>query len=55
LKPGHRRRPRRNTISRAIRAPRLDGFAEAGQDIVVTVGVPFAEAGTNALRVAKVK
>jgi pyruvate kinase len=44
-----------DTVSRAIRAARLEGFADAGQDIVVTAGVPFAEAGTNALRVAKVK
>jgi pyruvate kinase len=44
-----------DTVSRAIRAARLDGFAEPGDDIVVTAGIPFAEAGTNALRVARVK
>jgi pyruvate kinase len=44
-----------DTVSRAIRAARLDGFADPGDDIVVTAGVPFAEAGTNALRVARVK
>jgi pyruvate kinase len=44
-----------DTVNRAIRAARLEGFADTGQEIVVTAGVPFAEAGTNALRVAKVK
>ena len=42
------------TVARAIKAARAEGFAEAGQDIVVTAGMPFAQAGTNALRVARV-
>ena len=44
------------TVQRALRVARLEGFAETGEEIVVTAGVPFGEAGTtNALRVAKVK
>jgi pyruvate kinase len=42
-------------VARAIRAARLEGFAQSGEEIVVTAGVPFAEAGTNALRVARTK
>jgi pyruvate kinase len=44
-----------DTVARAIRAARLEGFAQSGEEIVVTAGVPFAEAGTNALRVARTK
>ena len=44
------------TVSRAVRIARTEGFAEAGQEIVVTAGVPFNQPGTtNALRVAQVK
>jgi len=44
------------TVSRATRLARSEGFASAGQEIVVTAGVPFGQPGTtNALRVATVK
>ena len=44
------------TVSRAARIARAEGFATAGQEIVVTAGVPFGQPGTtNALRVATVK
>ena len=40
----------------ALRAAQAEGFAAAGQEVVVTAGVPFGTAGTtNALRVASVK
>ena len=44
------------TVTRAARVARTEGFATAGQEIVVTAGVPFNQPGTtNALRVAQVK
>jgi pyruvate kinase len=43
-------------VSRAGRIALTEGFAEHGQEIVVTAGVPFGHSGTtNALRVATVK
>ena len=43
-------------VNTAIRVARSEGFAVAGEDIVVTAGVPFGQSGTtNALRVAVVK
>jgi pyruvate kinase len=43
-------------VARAARLTRSEGFAEAGQEVVVTAGVPFNQPGTtNALRVATVK
>ena len=43
-------------VSRAGRVAITEGFAEHGDEIVVTAGVPFGQAGTtNALRVATVK
>ncbi len=43
-------------VTRAGRAALTEGFAEHGDEIVVTAGVPFGQAGTtNALRVAIVK
>ncbi len=43
------------TVSRAIRVARTEGFATTNQEVVVTAGVPFNTAGTtNALRVARV-
>ncbi|MCX7372814.1 MAG: pyruvate kinase [Alphaproteobacteria bacterium] len=43
-------------VRRASRAAIAEGFARAGQEIVVTAGVPFGTPGTtNALRVAVVK
>ena len=43
------------TVARAVRLARTEGFATAGQEVVVTAGVPFNQAGmTNALRVARV-
>ena len=43
-------------VSRAGRAALAEGFAGHGDEIVVTAGVPFGQAGTtNALRVATVK
>jgi pyruvate kinase len=43
-------------VTRALRAVRQEGFAAAGQEVVVTAGVPFGTPGTtNALRVATVK
>ena len=44
------------TVTRAVRVARTEGFATTGQEIVVTAGVPFNQPGTtNALRVAQVK
>ena len=43
-------------VSKALRAAQQEGFASAGQEVVVTAGVPFGMPGTtNALRVATVK
>jgi pyruvate kinase len=43
-------------VTRAIHMARTEGFAQHGEEIVVTAGVPFAHSGTtNALRVAMVK
>ena len=43
-------------VSRAERTAKIEGFAANGDQIVVTAGVPFGQAGTtNALRVAVVK
>ena len=43
------------TVSRAIRIARTEGFATTGEEVVVTAGVPFNTSGTtNALRVARV-
>lgn len=43
-------------VNRAARAALIEGFAGHGDEIVVTAGVPFGQAGTtNALRVATVK
>ena len=44
------------TVTRALRIARVEGFAAPGQEVVVTAGVPFNQPGTtNALRVATVK
>ena len=44
------------TLTRASRLARVEGFATPGQEIVVTAGIPFKQPGTtNALRVAVVK
>ncbi len=43
-------------VTRATRMARSEGFANPGQEVVVTAGVPFGVPGTtNALRVATVK
>ncbi len=43
-------------VVKAQRAARSEGFAEPGQEVVVTAGVPFGTAGTtNSLRVATVR
>ncbi|MGY4801440.1 pyruvate kinase [Teichococcus aerofrigidensis] len=43
-------------VQKAVRAAQTEGFAQSGQEIVVTAGVPFGTPGTtNALRVATVK
>jgi pyruvate kinase len=43
-------------VARAGRVTLTEGFAERGEEIVVTAGVPFGQAGTtNALQVATVK
>ena len=45
-----------DTVSRAARLARVEGFAAPGEPIVVAAGVPFGQPGsTNALRVATVK
>jgi len=42
-------------VTTACRWARIEQFAELGQNIIVTAGVPFGEAGgTNILRVAKI-
>jgi pyruvate kinase len=44
------------TVTRATRAARQEGFAATGEEIVVAAGVPFNKPGTtNALRVAACK
>jgi pyruvate kinase len=44
------------TVNRASRLARSEGFATTGDDVVVAAGVPFGQAGTtNALRVASVR
>ncbi|WP_370287203.1 pyruvate kinase [Roseomonas sp. HF4] len=43
-------------VARAVKAAQHEGFAKAGDEVVVTAGVPFGTPGTtNALRVAVVK
>lgn len=45
-----------DTVARATRIARSEGFATSGDQVVVAAGVPFGQAGTtNALRVAAVK
>jgi len=45
-----------DAVSKATRTASSEGFAAAGQEIVVCAGVPFGQPGTtNALRVAVVK
>ena len=44
------------TVTRATRTARAEGFAALGDHVVVAAGVPFGQAGTtNALRVASVR
>ncbi len=44
------------SVARAARIARTEGFAAPGQEVVVTAGVPFGQPGTtNALRVAMVR
>ena len=44
------------TVSRATRIARSEGFAQPGDEVVVTAGVPFNQPGTtNALRVAQAR
>ncbi|HTU52927.1 MAG TPA: pyruvate kinase [Acetobacteraceae bacterium] len=43
------------TVRRALRIAEEEGFAAAGEEIVVTAGIPFGQSGTtNTLRVARV-
>lgn len=43
-------------VNRACRVSATEGFAQHGEEVVVTAGVPFGHSGTtNALRVAAVK
>jgi pyruvate kinase len=43
------------TVARATRAARLEGFAGPGEEVVVAAGIPFNQRGTtNALRVVRV-
>ena len=45
-----------DTVARATRIARTEGFAANGDSVVVAAGVPFGQAGTtNALRVASVR
>jgi pyruvate kinase len=45
-----------DAVAKAVRIAHGEGFAEAGEEIVVAAGVPFGQRGTtNALRVAEVK
>ena len=42
------------TVTRAVRIARAEGFAQPGDEVVVTAGVPFNQPGTtNALRVTQ--
>jgi len=42
------------TVTRAARIARAEGFAQPGDEVVVTAGVPFNQPGTtNALRVTQ--
>ena len=44
------------TVTRAARLARTEGFAATGDHVVVAAGIPFGQAGTtNALRVASVR
>ena len=44
------------TVTRATRTARIEGFAKSGDEVVVAAGIPFGQAGTtNALRVATVR
>ena len=44
------------SVNRAARIARTEGFAALGESVVVAAGVPFGQAGTtNALRVASVR
>ena len=44
------------TVTRASRIARTEGFAAVGESVVVAAGVPFGQAGTtNALRVVSVR
>ncbi len=44
------------TVARAVKAARAEGFAAPGDEVVVTAGIPFNQPGTtNALRVAQVR
>ncbi len=44
------------TVAKAVRVAMAEGFAAAGENVVVIAGVPFGQAGTtNALRVAIAK
>jgi pyruvate kinase len=44
------------TVSRATKIARAEGFADHGDEVVVAAGIPFGQAGTtNALRVATVR
>ena len=43
-------------VAKAVRVAQAEGFAQSGEEIVVTAGVPFGQSGTtNALRVVTVK
>ena len=43
-------------VTRAVRTAATEGFAQAGQEIVVAAGVPFGHSGsTNTIRVATVR
>ena len=43
-------------VSRATRLARVEGFAQAGEEVVVTAGIPFNQPGTtNALRVSSAR
>jgi pyruvate kinase len=45
-----------DTVGRATRIARSEGFAKPGDEVVVAAGVPFGQPGTtNALRVATVR
>ena len=47
---------RSEMVTSALGVAQSEGFAKGGEEVVVTAGVPFGQAGTtNALRVAVVK